>query len=75
MAYGRIASGRIDVGVDVAFDPLDYLALVPVITGPGGVITDWDGNPLTLQSGHRVVAAGDPRVHEQALEIVSAFTG
>jgi len=72
MAYGRIASGRIDVGIDVAFDPLDYLALVPVITGAGGVITDWDGNPLTLQSDDRVVAAGDPRMHEKTLAILAA---
>jgi fructose-1,6-bisphosphatase/inositol monophosphatase family enzyme len=71
MSYAQIASGRIDIGIDVAFDPFDYLALVPVIRGAGGVITDWDGNPLTLESGDRLIAAGDSRTHAQALAILA----
>ena len=72
MAYAQIASGRIDVGIDVNFDIYDYLALVPVIRGAGGVITDWDGSELTIHSGNRLVAAGDRRVHERVLEIINA---
>jgi len=72
MAYARIASGRIDVGIDVKFDIHDYLALVPVIRGAGGIITDWNGADLTIQSADRLVAAGDPRIHEQALELLVA---
>ncbi|MDX1423114.1 MAG: inositol monophosphatase family protein [Kiloniellales bacterium] len=71
MAYAQIASGRIDVGIDVAFEPFDYLALVPVVAGAGGVVSDWAGEPLSLDSGDRFIAAGDARVHAQALEILS----
>jgi len=71
MAYAQIASGRIDVGIDVAFDPFDYLALVPVVEGAGGVISDWAGAPLTLDSGDRLIAAGDARIHDQALKILA----
>jgi inositol-phosphate phosphatase/L-galactose 1-phosphate phosphatase/histidinol-phosphatase len=71
MAYAQIASGRIDIGIDVAFDPFDYLALVPVVEGAGGVISDWDGEPLTLDSGDRLIATGDARMHTQALEILT----
>ncbi len=71
MAYAQIASGRIDVGIDVGFDRTDYLALVPVITGAGGVITDWDGNALTLRSGDRLVAAGDSGIHSKSLAILA----
>jgi histidinol phosphatase-like enzyme (inositol monophosphatase family) len=71
MSYAQIASGRIDIGIDVAFDPFDYLALVPVIRGAGGVIADWDGNPLTLGSGDRLVAAGDSRIHAQVLAMLA----
>jgi len=71
MAYAQIASGRIDVGIDVAFDPFDYLALVPVIEGAGGVISDWAGAPLTLDSGDRLIATGDARIHDQALKILA----
>ncbi len=71
MAYAQIASGRIDVGIDVSFDPTDYLALVPVITGAGGVITDWDGNALTLRSRDRVIAAGDSGIHSKSLAVLA----
>lgn len=75
MAYAQIASGRIDVGFDVGFDPTDYLALVPVVTGAGGVITDWDGKPLTLRSGDRFVAAGDSGIHTKTLAILAGRPG
>lgn len=71
MAYAQIASGRIDLGIDVNFDIHDYLALVPVIQGAGGVITDWDGAALTINSGDRFIAAGDARVHAQALAVLN----
>ena len=75
MAYAQIASGRIDVGIDVNFDIHDYLALVPVIEGAGGVITDWRGRALSLASGDRIAAAGDRRVHELALALLAAGEG
>ena len=71
MAYAQIASGRIDIGIDVGHDVFDYLALVAVIRGAGGVITDWEGNPLNLDTGDQVIAAGDRRMHAQALEVLA----
>lgn len=70
MAYAQIASGRIDVGIDVGFDVFDYLAIVPVIEGAGGIITDWSGASLNLTSGHRIIAAGDAHIHGAALDIL-----
>jgi fructose-1,6-bisphosphatase/inositol monophosphatase family enzyme len=49
----------------------DYLALAPIIEGAGGVITDWQGAPLTLASGDRFIAAGDARIHGAALQILA----
>ena len=71
MAYAQIASGRIDMGVDVAFDVFDYLALAPIIEGAGGIMSDWRGAPLTLASGDRLIAAGDARVHGAALAVLA----
>jgi histidinol phosphatase-like enzyme (inositol monophosphatase family) len=71
MCYAQIASGRVDLGVDVAFHPVDYLALVPVLEGAGGVISDWAGEPLSLDSGDRFIAAGDHRIHAQAIKILT----
>ena len=40
-AYGLLASGLCDLVVEADLKPYDYMALVPIITGAGGVITDW----------------------------------
>lgn len=69
-AYGRVAHGYIDVAFETAHEIHDYMALVPIISNAGGVVTDWQGNPLTLTSGARFVASGDSRVHTQALELL-----
>jgi len=71
MAYAHIASGRIDVGIDVQFDIHDYLPLVPIITGAGGIITDWNANPLDMNSGDRFIATGDERTHAEALIVLN----
>lgn len=71
LAYAQLASGRTDLGIDVALDPLDYLALVPVIEGAGGVVSDWQGAPLTMASGSRILAAGDARRHAEAMAILA----
>lgn len=71
-AYGCIASGTIDIGIDCGrHREVDYCALVPVIEGAGGVITDWEGQPLTIYSGNRLVASGNPRRHEEVLRILA----
>jgi len=71
-AYGCIANGTIDIGIDCGrHREVDYCALVPVIEGAGGVITDWEGRPLTIYSGNRLVASGNPRRHEEVLRMLA----
>lgn len=69
LAYGLLASGFVDLVAEAAMGPHDYLALVPVVEGAGGLITDWEGWPLGLAVGEkgRVLAAGDPALHGEAL--------
>ena len=69
-SYGLLASGRIDLAIDTRLKVHDYAAFVPVIEGAGGVITDWDGARLRVGSGPRVLAAGDPSRHAEALRLV-----
>jgi len=69
-AYGLLAMGFADLVVEADLDLHDFAALVPVIEGAGGIITDWQGRPLGPGSDGRVVAAGDRRVHAQALELL-----
>jgi len=65
-AYGLLANGTVDVVCEASMQPYDYCALVPVVSGAGGVITDWQGQPLGLDSDGRVLAAGDATVHAAA---------
>ncbi len=69
--YALVASGFADLVIEAKMGLHDYLAVVPVIEGAGGKITDWRGAPLDLHSGDRVLAAGDARIHAQALEILA----
>lgn len=68
--YGRLAEGRTDLAMDAGQKIFDFAAFRPIVEGAGGVITDWAGVPLTLASGGRILGAGDPGVHRQALGII-----
>lgn len=70
--YGLLASGFCDVVTDATMDYYDYAALVPVVEGAGGVITEASGAALSGGSGITVVAAGNDRLHEAA---VAAMAG
>lgn len=69
-AYGLLASGWVDVVMESDMKPYDKMALVPVIEGAGGVISDWDGNRLTLDSGPTVLAASNRFLHEECLQLI-----
>ena len=65
----RFPTMRVHISVDGGLDPFDFCALVPVITGAGGCITDWEGRPLTLtSSGNLCVAAANGALHARVLE-------
>ena len=66
-AYGLLASGHCDLVVEEGLKPFDYMALVPVIEGAGGVVSDWQGRPLGLHSSGQVVAAATKRLHDATL--------
>lgn len=67
-AYGLLAGGFIDLVAEADLQPYDFCALAPVVEGAGGVMTDWRGQPLTVNSDGRVVASGDRAVLGPALD-------
>jgi len=73
-AYGLLAMGFVDVIVEAGLDRHDFMALIPVIEGAGGIVTDWDGRPLAAGAEGRILAAGDPRVHAEALALLAPET-
>jgi len=62
----------VDVVMETSLEPYDFMALVPVIEGAGGVITDWDGMALTLASDGRVLAAATADLHRNILNVMQA---
>ncbi len=69
--YAMLAGGWCDLVVESSLYPFDYLPLVPIVEQAGGVISDWQGNPLGLDSGPQVVAAATRPLHEAALSILN----
>jgi histidinol phosphatase-like enzyme (inositol monophosphatase family) len=59
-AYGLLALGQIDVIVECDLKPWDWAALLPVVEGAGGRLTDWQGRPPRSDGDGRVIAVGDP---------------
>jgi myo-inositol-1(or 4)-monophosphatase len=68
-AYCMLALGLVDVIVEANLKPYDIAPLVPIIEGAGGVVTDWEGGPAAR--GGRIIAAGDRRVYDEAMELLS----
>jgi myo-inositol-1(or 4)-monophosphatase len=66
--YCLLAAGFIDLIVEVGLKIYDVVPLVPIIEAAGGIITSWEGGPAL--EGGRIVAAGDRRVHDQALAVL-----
>jgi histidinol phosphatase-like enzyme (inositol monophosphatase family) len=59
-AYGLLALGQLDVIVECDLKPWDWAALLPVVEGAGGRLTDWQGRPPRSDGDGRVIAVGDP---------------
>ncbi len=70
MAYGAMANGTLDLAIDGDLGIDDIAALEPVVRNAGGVLSDLKGNPVDMTYTGRVLAAGDPRLHEQAVRLL-----
>lgn len=66
--YGLLAGGHLDIVCESGLKLYDYAALVPIVEGAGGLMADWQGNPLDASSDGRVLALGEPARLEDVLE-------
>jgi inositol-phosphate phosphatase / L-galactose 1-phosphate phosphatase / histidinol-phosphatase len=65
--YGLLAAGQIDLVVESGLKIHDFAALVPIVEGAGGLMCDWNGDPLHAGSAGDVIALGDPARLEDVL--------
>lgn len=68
-AYAMLAAGHVDLVIETGLQPYDIVALIPVIEGAGGVVTDWQGGAAT--NGGDVVAAANRQLHEKTLRLLN----
>lgn len=69
--YALLASGYLDIVIERGLNLYDYAALVPVVEGAGGVISDWQGRSLTQGGGSDVVASASRALHDQVLSMLT----
>ncbi len=69
--YGLLASGHVDLVMEMSLEPYDFMALVPVIECAGGLITDWKGEKLHEESDGHVLASASPSLHAEVLSLIS----
>ncbi len=75
--YAMVALGQMDLVVEAHNQAYDILPLVPIVEAAGGIVTDWTGRPLRSgadfdRSKGKMIAAGDRRIHEAAVTILSS---
>ena len=69
--HALLAAGEVDLVIDFDLKPYDYFSLIPVVEGAGGIITDWQGQTLTMESTGDVISAATPELHQQAMALIS----
>jgi myo-inositol-1(or 4)-monophosphatase len=67
--FGLLALGFIDLIIESSFHHWDVAALIPIVRGAGGIITNWEGG--SCAHGGKILAAGDVRVHAQAMKLLA----
>ncbi len=70
--YGMLASGLIDVVIEDTLKIYDYMALIPVIEGAGGVVSDKNNKAITLESDGSFVATANTTLHKEVAEILKS---
>jgi len=67
--YYLVATGYADIMIDPIMNPWDFMALIPIIRGAGGTITDYYGNdPL---KGNSIVATGG-KIHGEVIKLLNS---
>jgi myo-inositol-1(or 4)-monophosphatase len=67
--FGALALGFVDVIIESSFHRWDVAALIPIVEGAGGIITNWTGG--SCAHGGQILAAGDKRLHAQVMKLLA----
>ena len=70
--YGMLTSGLVDIIIEDTLKVWDYMALIPVIEGAGGVVSDKFNQKISLESEGSLVATANSTLHNQVIEILNS---
>ena len=70
--YGMLASGLIDVVIEDTLKPHDYMALINVIEGAGGKVSDKFGKDININSDGSLVASCNKSIHKDLISIINS---
>lgn len=67
-SYALLASGHVDVVLGGRLEPYDFMPMVALVEGAGGVMTDWAGNRLNIDDyDGKVLVSATPELHAEML--------
>jgi len=69
--YGMLASGLVDIVIEDTLKAHDYMALVNVIEGAGGKITDKFGKQIKIGSDGSLIASCNSIIHREIISIIN----
>ncbi|HEV7959462.1 MAG TPA: histidinol-phosphatase [Rhizomicrobium sp.] len=67
--FAALALGFVDVVIEAGFHEWDIAALIPLVEGAGGIVTNWQGG--SARDGKTILASGDARVHQEAMTLLA----
>jgi len=67
--YSMLARGLADIAIDPVMNYWDIQALVPIIQGAGGIITDYQGNTVNEESTS--IIASSSGLHSQVVKLLN----
>jgi histidinol phosphatase-like enzyme (inositol monophosphatase family) len=69
-AYCMLACGYMDCVIESGLKPFDIAALIPIVSGAGGGVCDWQGGDAF--QGGQVLAYGDRRIRDETLPLLAS---
>jgi myo-inositol-1(or 4)-monophosphatase len=66
--FSLVAAGHLDLAMDAGLQIYDIAALIPIITGAGGVVDTWDGKDPS--QGGNILAASSPALLDEARKVM-----
>lgn len=70
-----VAAGRLDCYLENGLGPWDFAATRLIIAEAGGVVSDWQGKPVSLDRESNEIAFSNGRLHGEFISLIKQYRG